>query len=95
MPDHTPQPNNVVALGSSRSPDRGSNVETEPLDFFEALKQVAMGRAITKQEWGNPDIHCLLLDGKLSIKNGTLNDGRYHVWILTSGDMAGDDWLVL
>jgi hypothetical protein len=90
MPDHSPI--NIT----SRSPvKKRAEEDGELLSFYEALRAVSQGHTITKLEWGDREINCLMMDGRLTIKSGTLHDGQYHSWIISDGDLAGDDWVIL
>lgn len=61
------------------------------LNFPPAMQAVIDGKKITKMEWNNPFIICFL-DKHLKIR---LQDGYDHDWIVSDGDMAGQDWMVL
>lgn len=67
-------------------------VPPKQIDFFEALKSVADGKSITKLEWKNENIIGLMHDGRLTI---LLEDKKLHDWIISDGDMAGTDYIVL
>lgn len=71
-------------------------VSIEDLDqvemtFSEAMDEVINGKVITKIEWKNRDIFCLLKSGILQIHI----DGQFKNWIISDGDMLGTDWIVL
>ena len=60
------------------------------LNLFDALKLVNQGKKITKLEWNNSNTYCWLDNTlKIHIKDKDLD------WVLSDGDMAGDDWVVL
>ena len=65
--------------------------KTEDLNFYEALKQILEGQSVTKREWDNRDINCLMSNGRLTIRR----DNKFHDWILTDGDLYGEDFYVL
>ena len=62
------------------------------MDFFEALRIMADGERVTKLEWGNQEFWGQILDGKLVLHKP---DGVYYPWIVSDGDLHGDDWEVL
>lgn len=63
-----------------------------PMEFTEALKEVLTGKSITKLEWGDPAYHGILKDERLMLHKP---DGNYYEWILSEGDLRGDDYVVL
>jgi len=68
-------------------------VLAEQIDFYNALRQLAIeGKKITKLEWGNNLIYGILKDNVLKIHKA---DNRYYDWIISDGDLAGEDWIVL
>ena len=65
------------------------------MDFFDALRKVADGEKITKVEWGDPKIFGVIQEGRLMIFNGVFADNKFHPWIISEGDLMGEDWKVL
>jgi len=61
------------------------------INFYSALEAIALGRKVTKEEWGNKDEYGFLEDEKLCIK---LKEGERY-WILSLGDITGEDYIVL
>lgn len=62
------------------------------VDFFVALRAVLDNKKITKLEWGNENVYGWL-DAtilKLHKENGVDDN-----WILSEGDLVGDDWIVI
>lgn len=60
-------------------------------DFLTALKYAIEGKHITKAEWNNADIYCVMENGMLCLhKNGVV-----HHWLISEGDTVGDDWIIL
>lgn len=76
----------------STSPTAIKKTKTTELDFYEALKAIMTGKSVTKLEWGNRNIFGILKDGHLMLHK---SDNRYYDWILTDGDLHGDDFLVI
>ena len=62
------------------------------LEFTEAIKELLTGKSITKLEWGSKKYHALLKDKHLMLHKP---DGKYYNWILSEGDLRGDDYVVL
>ena len=74
-------------------------VADEFLDFLTAMELVAKGSTIARDEWEN-DAKCCLVQEQLCIwgevKDGVWrNDGKWHPWTVTLGDMTGEDWIVV
>lgn len=67
-------------------------VKKNQLSFAEALQEVMTGKSITKLEWENRNIFGILKDEHLMLHK---SDNRYYDWILSEGDLRGDDWVVL
>jgi hypothetical protein len=61
------------------------------MDFPNAMKEVIEGRKVTRLEWKNPEIYCLLKDTYLTIHI----NGEFKNWIVNDGDMLGTDWTVI
>lgn len=76
----------------SISPSTPKKVKKTELDFYEALKEIMTGKSITKLEWGNRNIYGILKDGHLMLHKA---DNRYYDWILTDGDLYGEDFILL
>ena len=65
------------------------------MDFFDALKEVADGKKITKLEWDDKRTYGFIKDGLLSIHKAGEAEGIDRPWILSDGDILCDDWVVL
>ena len=62
------------------------------MDFYDALKEVSAGKRITKLEWaekGEPECYVALHEGRLQI----YRDGKLYDWLITEGDIAGEDYV--
>ena len=62
------------------------------MDFPSAIKEVIVGKKITKLEWNNKSIYGELKDGLLMLRK---EDGKYYQWIISEADMVGDDWVIV
>lgn len=60
--------------------------------FPEAIKAVIDGKKITKQEWDDPEYYGLL-NGEFLMLHKPY--GTFHQWIVSYGDLTGDDWYVI
>ena len=61
------------------------------MDFPTAVAMVIEGKKITKLEWDDPGVVGALHEGRLMI---LLDDGLWHPWIVSDGDLLGRDWVV-
>lgn len=62
------------------------------LTFTEALEEIALGKKVTKREWGGNEYYGVLEGGRLKIHKP---DGSLYDWVISDGDMAGNDYVVL
>ena len=62
------------------------------LDFMEALTEVLKGKSITKLEWDDKQYYGILVNERLTLHKP---DGKNYDWIVSEGDMRGDDWIIL
>ena len=78
---------------ATRSPrPRPARISTaEEMTFPDALRKVMDGRKITKIEWKDNNIYGCMKDDILTLHN----NGKDFQWIISSGDLMGDDWIVL
>lgn len=77
----------------SQSPTAKAPVVKEgQIDFPTAIKAVIDGKKITKEEWGSKEIYCFLNGNILSLHK---EDGQNYQWIISDGDLNGDDWMIL
>jgi hypothetical protein len=94
---------NVFSLGefiggymevAMESPSVGSNVPEKILqvmDFYTALKELAKGKKIAREEWEDKTEHCFMRNEQLHIHRG----GQDHTWIVQEADMVADDWILI
>lgn len=66
--------------------------ETRLMSFYEALAELQNGVKITKVEWGNEDVYGILKDGVVMLHK---DDDKFYNWIISDGDLGGDDWYVI
>ena len=52
---------------------------------------IADGKKVTKKEWDNKEEYGFIKDEKLCIRL----KGEEHTWIISLGDMTGEDYIVL
>lgn len=62
------------------------------IDFPTALRKMIDGKKITKLEWKNPKLYGMIYGGFLKLHNP---DGTFNAWILSTGDLYGDDFIVV
>jgi|GEM_PF-2321114 len=74
------------------SPVPTKTTEVLQYSFIDALKFIIEGKKITKLEWGNSNVYGVLREGILMLHK---DDDKSYQWILSEGDLLGDDWVVL
>lgn len=62
------------------------------LTFYDALRELANGKRISKLEWGDNQIFGALRNNEVQIH---LADGQFKQWTINDGDLFGTDWVVL
>jgi hypothetical protein len=78
---------------ATKSPVLKNKVKAEQMyKFFEALGKVMEGKKVHKVEWEDREYYGHLLNGVLTLHKP---DGKDYNWILSDGDMNGEDWVVL
>lgn len=65
--------------------------QPKTMNFPEALKQIMDLKKVTRLSWNDPNEYALLQDDWLVIHTR----GEDHKWTINSGDLEGDDWVVL
>ncbi len=67
-------------------------LEVKIIDFGDAMDEVLAGKKITKLEWKNKDYYAFLRKKILTLHEP---NGKYHEWIVSEGDLAGNDYIVV
>lgn len=68
-------------------------VEGEPtLNFSQAIAKVLDGKKIHKLEWKDKGFYGFLNGERLQLHKP---DGKDYDWIISQGDLGGDDWIIL
>jgi hypothetical protein len=62
------------------------------MSFPEALVEVLKGKSITKLEWDDKQYFGLLSNERLTLRKP---DGKFYDWIVSEGDLRGEDWVCL
>lgn len=65
---------------------------TSSLSFGEALVFVTQGEKIMKEDWEDPQFYGKIVDGVLKLHKP---DGKFYDWIISLGDLNGDNWKVI
>jgi len=60
-------------------------------DFPTAIKKMTEGERVTKLEWNDKSCYGLVRSGILTI----YRNGQFHQWVISDGDLAGQDWYVI
>lgn len=60
------------------------------MDFPEAMRKVMEGKKVRRNDWPK-EVYCHLNQGVLTIHNET----GLHSWIISEGDMDGENWVII
>jgi len=69
--------------------------EKKLLDFNGAIDAIDTGKKVTREEWGDVRHYCLMKDNLLQLHKAGESEETIRPWIISSGDIAGEDWYVL
>ena len=69
-----------------------SPTPNKTMSFPEAIKAIIDGKKITKLEWNDPEVFGVLRDGLLMLYGP---DEEWHKWIISDGDLTGEDWVTV
>jgi len=64
--------------------------KAQTMDFPDAIRQIMDGKKVTRVSWGNED-YGFLKDEWLTL----FTKGANHTWLISQGDLEGNDWVVL
>lgn len=64
----------------------------QKMNFADAMKQVLLGKKVTKEEWQDKRIYGYLLNSYLTIR---MLDDKDHNWIVNDGDIRGEDYFIV
>ena len=62
------------------------------MKFSEALDKMLEGKKVHKLEWDNKEYYGVLYNAALRLHRP---DGKNYQWVVSEGDIMGDDWIVL
>ena len=62
------------------------------MSFADAVKEVIAGKKIQRLEWKDKNAYGFLNGELLSLHK---SDNLNHKWIVSLGDLAGEDWIVI
>ena len=62
------------------------------LSFPDAVKRLIDGKKVTKKEWNDEHTYGVLHEGILRLHKA---DNQYYNWIISDGDLMGDDWYTI
>lgn len=66
--------------------------EIEIFNFDIARKKLLEGKKISKKEWDNIKIYGEMKEEKLMLHK---ENGMHYTWIISKGDLEGEDWFVV
>ena len=65
------------------------------LDFTGMIDALLDGKRVTRKEWNDKRWWGVLQDDILQIHKAGESDKTLRPWIMSNGDLAGDDWIAL
>ena len=65
------------------------------LDFTEMVDALLDGKRVTRKEWDDVRWWGVLQDNILQIHKAGESDETLRPWIISNGDLSGDDWIIL
>lgn len=68
------------------------NPKDETMTFIGAIECITDGCKVHKLEWENKEYYGVLADGKLMLHKP---DGILYPWIISDGDLNGEDYIVI
>lgn len=74
----------------SKSPKPETESSILELSFPDAIREILIGKKVTRREWGNEDEYGLFYNNFLTIHT----KGNFHSWLVNSGDLEAIDWYV-
>ena len=80
-----------IIEGEMLTPMPKTQSKAQTMDFPDAMKEVIKGNKVRRVSWETPTDHGLLKDEYLSIHT----KGAYHTWLVSEGDLSGNDWIVV
>ena len=84
----SPLPNPTTPVEASPIPEK----KIKSMNFGDAMKEVALGKKISKIEWKDINYYGVL-DGEILKLHKP--DGNLHSWIISLGDLDGDDYILI
>ena len=80
------------------SPKKKNTVRKLPPDltFPQAMEAIIDGKRVSKREWADPERYGFVNNNEQGIAVLSLHqDGKNNQWIVSWGDMTGNDWFVV
>ena len=81
------------SIGVSPSRSKEKNGEPEKLTFPQAMEKIIQGFKVHKLEWKNKEWYACKEGGWLKIHKPPL--GTVHQWLVSDGDLLGEDYVVI
>ena len=96
-PDQSPLPNEVqnTQVESAQSPNINKDVievDVALFNFSAAIERIAEGKKVSKKEWNDTSTYAYIKEDKLMLHK---KDGIDYAWFITTGDLAGVDWIIV
>ncbi len=90
----TEQATSPLPATMSPTPDKSKTLDPsqKTLDFPDAIRQVKEGKKVHKLEWENRDYYGFLNGNILSLHKP---DNKNYQWVISEGDLMGNDYIVI
>jgi len=81
----------MIAIKKAMSPTEEKQSKNEDgMTFPGAMEVVSRGGKVRRLEWEDREIYCTMHEHRLSVMN---EKHQMAEWIISDGDMEGDDWV--
>lgn len=80
----------TIIEGEMLTPMPKKESKAQTMDFPDAIREVMKGKKVRRISWETPTDHGVLKDEWLSLHT----KGGYHTWLVSQGDMEGNDWII-
>ena len=61
------------------------------MSFPEIIQKILVGKKVTRLEWESNNEYGFMKDETLCVHT----KGKDHTWVVSKGDMMGNDWFVI
>jgi len=87
--------NDTIGIGGNMNQSPGTGIDKvtfSKMSFGDAMKEALEGKYVRRLEWEDKNARLVIIDEKLMVYRS--DDKKFHPLIVSSGDIAGDDWII-